>query len=436
MRRQSCPMAGSAGGEYNQGGPQSEIAKAAIYLPTTNQWLPIRPPAGWTQIGDAESVVLPNGKWMIGNVGTQQALLNENNLTFTPTGYGLKICTNNEAGWTLLPDGSLFSVDNNISCGTSPSAERWVNGTWFPASSTGNVPQQLFDANGAEMGPQILMNNGNVLAIGATGNVSVYTPPPVQTPPSFATGSWANTTTLPALCGTSSTTQCASTDSPASMLPNGRPLLVACPVADTSVMPANEFPAGNRFFEYDTSVNPAAWNQPTYPGALKTQLNSDSCGFLARMLLLPNGQAMYVNGSKSVWFYNPKGPAPQPSWQPTITTYPATINRNTTYIISGLLFNGMSEANFYGDDTQNYTNYPIVQVTINGSGHVYYGRTHNHSSMGVAQTTLPVTTQFELWDCNPPHVVAGSACVPESGAATLVVIANGIASAPVNVTIN
>ena len=96
----------------------------------------------------------------------------------------------------------------------------------------------------------------------------------------------------------------------------------------------------------------------------------------------------------------------------------------------------MSEANFYGDDTQNYTNYPIVQVTINGSGHVYYGRTHNHSSMGVAQTTLPVTTHFELWDCNPPHVIAGSACVPESGAATLVVIANGIASAPMNVTIN
>jgi hypothetical protein len=177
-----------------------------------------------------------------------------------------------------------------------------------------------------------------------------------------------------------------------------------------------------------------------FPGSYScgtwTALASIPNSFGVRMLLLPNGQAMYVNGSKSVWFYNPAGPAPQPSWQPTITKFPATVNRNTTYIISGLLFNGMSEANFYGDDTQNYTNYPIVQVTINGSGHVYYGRTHNHSSMGVAQTTLPVTTQFELWDCNPPHVIAGSACVPESGAATLVVIANGIASAPMNVTIN
>jgi hypothetical protein len=273
-----------------------------------------------------------------------------------------------------------------------------------------------------------------VLVIGATGLISIYTPPPVQTPPSFQTGSWANTTTLPALCGASSNLQCVSSDNPASMLPNGRPLVVGCPIANNTAKPPVEWPPGNRFFEYDNSVNPPAWNQPSYPAALQTQLNNDSCGFLVRMLLLPNGQAMYVDGSKSIWFYNPAGPAPQPSWQPTITTYPATVNRNTTYIISGLLFNGMSEANFYGDDTQNYTNYPMVQVTINGSGHVYYGRTHNHSSMGVAQTTLPVTTQFELWDCS--HVVAGAACVPESGAATLVVIANGIASAPMNITIN
>jgi len=178
-----------AGGEYNLGGPRSEIAKGAIYLPTTNQWLPIRPPAGWTSIGDAQSAVLPNGQWMISNSQTQQqALFNENNLTFTPTGYGFKICTNGETGWTLLPDGSLFSVDDNISCGTSPSAERWVNGTWFVASSKGNAPQQLFDS-ASELGPQILMYDGTVLVIGATGLISIYTPPPVQTPPSFQTGS-------------------------------------------------------------------------------------------------------------------------------------------------------------------------------------------------------------------------------------------------------
>jgi hypothetical protein len=187
-----------------------------------------------------------------------------------------------------------------------------VNGTWFLASSNGNAPQQLFDS-ASELGPQILMYDGTVLVIGATGLVSIYTPPPVTRPPSPATGSWANATTLPALCGVSSNTQCVSSDNPASMLPNGRPLVVGCPTANNSAMPPVEWPPGNRFFEYDNSVSPPAWNQPSYPAALQTQLKNDSCGFLVRMLLLPNGQAMYVDGSKSVWFYNPAGPAPQPS---------------------------------------------------------------------------------------------------------------------------
>jgi hypothetical protein len=105
----------------------------------------------------------------------------------------------------------------------------------------------------------------------------------------------------------------------------------------------------------------------------------------------------------------------------------------------------MSQANYYGDDAQNASNYPIIKVTINATGNIYYGRTHNHSSMGVAQTTLPVSTEFELWSC--PHNIGnpndptnlprnlGAACVAETGPATLVVIANGIPSAAVNVTI-
>jgi hypothetical protein len=416
------------GGEYNTGQGQIFTNKSAIYLPTTNQWLPIRPPQGWTTIGDAQTVVLPNGKWMIANSqSTQQALFNENNLTFTPTGSQFKGSTNDEAGWTLLPDGSVFTVDDNGGSGPQV-GQRWINGAWYPA---GTVGQELFDG-ASEMGPMVLLNNGTVLAIGATGNVSIYTPPPVTSPPSTLPGSWANTTVLPALCGTGSTTQCASTDSPATLLPSGNVLLVACPVAFVGP-PANEFPPGNRFFEFDITVNPPAWNQPTYPGPLLTQLNTDSCGHLARMISLPNGHALYTNGSSTIWEYTPKG-APNPAWQPTVTSFPAVITRNQTYNIYGSLFNGMSQANFFGDDVQNSTNYPIIQVTMNASpNHKYYGRTHDHSAMGVAQTTLPVSTKFELWDC--AHQIAGSACVNETGPATLAVIANGIPSVPVNVTI-
>jgi hypothetical protein len=164
------------------------------------------------------------------------------------------------------------------------------------------------------------------------------------------------------------------------------------------------------------------------------------------MLVLPTGQVLFTDESNAVWIYTPNG-TPNPAWQPTITAFPAVITRNTTYNIFGTLFNGMSQTNYYGDDAQNASNYPIIQVTMNAApNHVYYGRTHNHSSMGVAQTTLPVSTQFELWSC--PHNVGnpndpsnlprdlGAACVAETGPATLRVIANGIPSAPANVTIN
>jgi hypothetical protein len=435
------------GGEYNLNGPQVEINKGAIYLPTTNQWLPVRPPTGWTTIGDAQTVVLPSGQLMLANCcSTQQALFNPSNLTWTPTGSAFTGFTNNEAGWSLLPDGTVLGVLNNAGSGPQL-AQRWIMGTSTvcppPPQTTGtfvgtwcsagNVGQQLFDT-AQEMGPTLLLNNGTVLAIGATGNVSVYTPPPVTVPPSTLPGSWANSTKLPAGCGPTTpgpaNLQCASTDSPATMLPSGNVLLVACPVAAG----ANEFPPGFHFFEYDITQNPPTWNEPTYPAALRTQLDSDGCGFLARMISLPNGHVIYTNGSTALWEYTPAG-SPNPAWAPSITSFPSVINRNQTYNITGLLFNGMTQANAFGDDVENATNYPIIQVTMNAApNHVYYGRTHDHSAMGVARTTLPVTTKFELWDC--AHQIAGSACVAETGQATLRVIANGIASPGVLVSIN
>jgi hypothetical protein len=442
------------GGEYNQGA-QNWTNKGAIYNPKTNLWLPVRPPPGWNNIGDAQGVVLPTGQWMIANSQSkQQALFNANNLTWTATGVNFQppaktgtTGTNDEAGWTLLPDGSVFTVDNDVINLTSTTpgvaasggqtAERWIAGnlpglpvtvgTWYSASKSA---QQLFDLTGAEMGPQVLLPNGTVLAVGATGLVSIYTPPPVTGPPSTLTGSWANTISLPSLCGASGTAQCAANDAPGVLLPSGNILVVAGAVA--TGVGSNEFKPGVQFLEF----NGSAWNQaglnPVAPTALTNQLLTDSSGGFTKTLLLPNGQVMYTNETNKVWMYAPQG-APSPAWQPTITTYPTVITRNQTYDLTGYLFNGMSQANFYGDDMQNATNYPIVQVTMAVSpNHIYYGRTHDHSSMGVAQTSLPVSTKFELWTCPQPN---GAACVNETGAATLVVIANGIASSPVNVSI-
>jgi hypothetical protein len=451
-----------AGGEYNLGGNnQVQSNKVALYLPESNRWLPVRPPQGWTTIGDAQGVVLPNGQWMIADSqSTKQAVFNANNLTWTPTGTSFTPGTNDEAAWTLLPDGSLFSTSNNIVAPAgAQNGQRWVSGnlpnsgppgtngtpigTWYSAATVGT--QQLYDQR-QEMGPQVLLPDGTVLAIGANGNVSIYTPPPTASPASTLPGTWANSVALPVTCGAANNSQCGDNDAPAVLLPSGNVLTFSGPIGDGTA--ANEFRIGSHFFELDRTVNPLVWNQVAESAGLAAQVAADP-SYQGQLLVLPNGQVLFVDGlsgnKSGVWIYTPNG-TPNAAWQPTITAFPAVITRDTTYEIFGTLFNGMSQANFYGDDAQNASNYPIVQVTITATGHVYYGRTHDHSSMGVAQTTLPVSTQFELFTC--PHNVGnpndptnlprnlGAACVPETGAATLRVIANGISSSPVNVTIN
>ena len=82
----------------------------------------------------------------------------------------------------------------------------------------------------------------------------------------------------------------------------------------------------------------------------------------------------------------------------------------------------MSQTNMYGDDVQQATNYPLVRVTNGTTGHVFYCKTHNHSFMGVG-SSRKVSTMFDV-----PSTI-------ETGASSLVVVTNGVASAPVSVTI-
>ena len=138
-------------------------------------------------------------------------------------------------------------------------------------------------------------------------------------------------------------------------------------------------------------------------------------------LLLPTGQIMLLG--YTVVLYTPTG-SPQASWAPTITTAPSSISAGQTYKISGTQFNGLSQAMSFGDEYQNPTNYPLVRVTMNSNGHIYYLRTHDHSTMGVATGNKTVSTSFDV-----PSGIA-------SGSGKLVVVANGIASQPVSVTVS
>jgi hypothetical protein len=98
------------GGEYNFFNPVWTTL-GAIYNPLTNKWKLMGHPAGWSTIGDAQSVTLANGTFMLANCcTTEAALLDARTLTWTPVGTG-KADINDEEGWTLLPSGKILTVD-------------------------------------------------------------------------------------------------------------------------------------------------------------------------------------------------------------------------------------------------------------------------------------------------------------------------------------
>jgi hypothetical protein len=359
------------GGEDNYAGnaTYSDTNLGAVYDPKSNTWMPIAPPL-WANVGDAPSVVLPNGQFLLGMAfNTQLALLDPVTLTWTAASNTGKATSNNEEGFTLLPDGSVLDV--NVS--GSGIAQRYLpaTGQWISAGST---PQPLQSAG--EMGPAVLRPNGTVFAMGASGANAVYTPPTTLT----GTGSWAAGPSL------------AVGDAPACLLPDGNVLVEG----------------GSGFYEFDgTNLN-----------QVTTASQAADAG---RLLLLPNGQVLFTAGAAQI--YTPASGTPNPAWAPTITSFPATIGPGATYAISGTQFNGLSQAVAYGDDYQAATNYPLVRITNQVTGHVFYARTHDHSTMAVATGSSIVSTNFD--------VPAGI----ELGASTLVVVANGIPSAPVSVTV-
>jgi hypothetical protein len=157
------------------------------------------------------------------------------------------------------------------------------------------------------------------------------------------------------------------------------------------------------------------WNGKTF-----TQVRNASA--VGTPILLPTGQVMMTAASVVV-LYTPKG-SPNPSWAPAIKSYPKSIVAGKTFKVTGTQFNGLGQAMAYGDEYQNYTNYPLVRITNRASGHVYYARTHDHSTMGVATGSKLVWTNFDV-----PRGIA-------MGPATIEVVANGIASKPVDVSVS
>jgi hypothetical protein len=202
-------------------------------------------------------------------------------------------------------------------------------------------------------------------------------------------------------------------DVPAALLPDGNVLLSTGPGVNKGPI---------TFYEFALS---GGWVSIPQPTGIKNSLIESG-----RMLVLPTGQILYtqggaVKGVPELWFYTSAGKY-QASWRPTIAPngYPTTVNIGGTYSVIGTQFNGLSQGAAYGDEAQSATNYPLVRIMNNITKHQFFARTHTFSTMGVATGAENVSTEFD--------VLPGT----EIGASTMVVIANGIPSATVEITVN
>jgi hypothetical protein len=390
-----------AGGEYNGSPETADLLAAELYDPVADVWTVISTPDGWIHIGDASCCALPDGRVLIGSIDDSQCAIYDPMTSAWAAAARKNNSTSNEETWTLLPDGTILTAD----CFGHPGTEKYVidADAWVSAGST---VTDLVEDSSKEIGPAILLPDGRVFAIGATGHTGLYARPPVASHP----GTWVDGPTFPMQNGQ----QLIAKDAPAVLLPNGRVLCAVSP-AGGCPSPDQGYCPPTYFFEFDPVAS--ALTAATAPA------NADGAVFNGRMLLLPTGQVLYASGTPDIEVYIPDG-TPTDAWRPQIVACEAVLQPGQSYTLSGKQLNGLSQAVSYGDDATMATNYPLVRVRNLASSNIIYCRTFGHSTLGVATGNAIHSTTFSL-----PAAI-------ESGASELTVVANGIPSDPFTVNVS
>ena len=197
-----------------------------------------------------------------------------------------------------------------------------------------------------------------------------------------------------------------SADGPGSVLPDGNVLFDVSPCV---------YNAPIAFFQYNASSNTLS-AVPDVPNA------ANDSTYYTRLLALPNGQVLFNDGSHQMLVYTAGG-SPNPAWAPSINSISTTsLKPGQTASLGGVQLAGLSQGAAYGDDVQDNTNFPLVRITNSQSGVVTYARTSRWTSVSIAPGAAS-STHFTVPAATP------------AGTSTLAVVANGIASRPVRVTI-
>jgi len=415
-----------------------------VYNPANNTWSSqLNSAFASGTVGDAVSVVLPDKRFVVANInnGDMEAFDPATNslVALNPPG---KLDGNDEEGWNLLPDNTFLAVDAGLVATFElfdPVANSWshpgsspnmfVNGSTTDTLNITDFPSLSARSPSFEVGPAVLRPDGKLVYFSGneSGQNGLY---------DSAAGTWSRSGDMDFPQDTATGTQISVPDGPAALLPNGDVLVLASRMGKVDCLEDGSPPMGFTIcgtfnapatvfrFKFDLTTGTTleklgTSDQPANAGSI--------AAFEGRFLVLPTGEVLFTtqDAVAGAQIYS-NGETPLDAWRPVITTGPTFVNPGSVNNpISGRLFTGFSQGAGYGDDTQSYTNYPLVRITNNGTNHVVYAKTHSHSRMGLVSITNTdtVSTQFD--------VPSGT----ELGASCLQVVVNGIASVCQTVTV-
>jgi hypothetical protein len=169
------------GGEYNQNqyvlpfAPSGLTNMSAVYDPVTDHWTMIVPPPGVAYIGDVASTVLPDGSFAFGDkLGRDMWRLDPSSLIWSSVPNSGKSDDFAEEGWTLLPGGTILTVD----VGNPLHAEHFdpVTARWYSdGSTTVDLTSPTSAPGGWTYGPAPVEVVGGITY--GPGPIGIYFPP-------------------------------------------------------------------------------------------------------------------------------------------------------------------------------------------------------------------------------------------------------------------
>lgn len=396
------------GGEYVSDDTERKLhasdqdrARCELFDPVQNSWFTV---ADMPQtVADSPAAELSDGTVLnLSHASQNSYLFNSSTNTWTQKASYPSQTVNTEGSCVLLGDASVF-------CGMrrfvrySPASDLWS----LTASTPGSEFDQFSSTTHDEIGPLLLLPSGNVFVLGGNANNGFFDP---------AHNQWFSAASTPAPYNHG--------DAPSAVEVNGDVLSVVTTDAEGEGQPNDDDPSGpnGKVALYEYQVAKDTWSNVPLPsgvslgsGNRERLLNLPRPGSTTAQILVSTGMS---DGTMLV--YN-SGATPTTE-KPTLQKIAGPVNG--VFTLTGTELNGLTNGSDLGDDTKSSTNYPIVSLTSNSTGQIFFARSFAFSQMAPTRGTTPETCSFTLPDGLPNatyQVRVSANGVPSSNSLPLVV---------------